>query len=79
MTIDLRLGNKIVGALSARPGLDLFQLAEITGVKAGTGDNPLRSHLNQTLAQLRDVGIVRTNNQWGAPRFFLVKEGQANV
>jgi hypothetical protein len=65
------LEPKILALLKERPGLDLAQLAELLNVKKGPADNPLKSPLNKCLADLRDLGKIRTNNQWGEPRFFL--------
>lgn len=73
------LDNEIVGLLQRRPGLDLFQLAQLTEIKQGSQDNPLASPLNQTLKRMRDAGRIRTNNQWGAPRFFLCLESDLHV
>jgi hypothetical protein len=74
---DACLELQILRALQERPGLDLGQISGITGIKRGPSDNPLASRLNQTLKSLRDNGEIRTNNQWGDPRFFLTSEVKA--
>jgi hypothetical protein len=79
MRNERTLDDEIVGLLQRRPGLDLRQLAQLTEIRQGSADNPLASPLNQTLKRMRDSGRIRTNNQWGEPRFFLVWESDLHV
>jgi hypothetical protein len=68
---DNKLTGDVLALITARPGVDIGQIAGAVGVAQGTRSNPLDSPLNRALMRLRDAGIIRTNNQWGDPRFFL--------
>lgn len=74
MEIARGLEYKITSFITSRPGVDIDQIAGFVGVKQGPAGNPMRSPLNLALVALRDRGVIRTNSQWGAPRFFLARE-----